>query len=583
MIKKINNLIIAATLLSSSVSADSRNFPSQRGMIDTLQTVASCFRVGYAPYEWKKEYCGWELDQAVAEAEQAITLNPGISIQEFREVMNRFFFSTKDYHVGVSFHSLAFSSLPFQVKRVDGRYFIVSIDRKKAPNFPFHVGDELLLFDGKEVEEEVLALKNSYCTDANFASDIAEAALLLTIRKGWKAHECPRGPISVSIKRKGENEAVSHQLVWSHYPEKVLAQPDSGEPYQFRASFSKRERKELPCRLSFFRKSHRVQRFDRPKERDFEDETPFDLGSYKSMLPKLGKVLWVADTDFFQAYLYENEKRKRIGFLRIPHYSAGENGETKEFKKLIEKFEEQSDALVIDQLNNPGGSDLFGYSLCSLLTGHSLVTPTESFRITPEDVEWAVSMIPELEEVEDDKDAQLLFGCFCHGPQAEIDGYPVSYDFVQLVLEYCRFVVKEWKEGRQLTRPFHFFGVDHINPHPEVHYSKPIVMLINELDFSMGDFEPAILQDNNVVTLMGTSTGGAGGYVSRASFPNLYGIDFFHYTGSFARRPNGDPIENLGVQPDYPYELTVNDLENHFEDYVKEINSLVSEKIQEGR
>ena len=73
-----------------------------------------------------------------------------------------------------------------------------------------------------------------------------------------------------------------------------------------------------------------------------------------------------------------------------------------------------------------------------------------------------------------------------------LDGYAVTYEVAQFFLEYARFIVSEWNAGRHLTKPYWIGGVDHINPNP-VHYSKPILLLINGLDFSGGDF---LLQGN---------------------------------------------------------------------------------------
>ena len=96
-------------------------------------------------------------------------------------------------------------------------------------------------------------------------------------------------------------------------------------------------------------------------------------------------------------------------------------------------------------------------------------------------------------------------------------------------------------------------------------------MLVNSLDFSCGDFFPAILQDNKRATILGTKTAGAGGYVLETSFLNLQGIAHFSYTGSIAFRLDGQPIENYGVTPDIVYNMTTYDLQNNYGQYTRTI------------
>jgi hypothetical protein len=224
--------------------------------------------------------------------------------------------------------------------------------------------------------------------------------------------------------------------------------------------------------------------------------------------------------------------------------------------------------MVIDQVNNPGGSVFYLYSLASMLATQPLVTPLHRMAIDQASAFSALNEIDELETIKNDDDAQKKL------PSQAI-GFPVTYEFAKFMLSYSKFIVSEWNAGHKLSNPYWIGGVDHINP-AKVHYSKPILLLINHLDFSGGDFFPTILQDNKRVTILGSQTAGAGGYVNDVELPNNVGINAFRVTQSIAVRQEGQPIENLGVKPDIAYEMTVEDFTQNFAPYVKAIQAAVA-------
>jgi C-terminal processing protease CtpA/Prc len=241
---------------------------------------------------------------------------------------------------------------------------------------------------------------------------------------------------------------------------------------------------------------------------------------------------------------------------------AGDD-EVKDFLSIVKRMEESTDAMVIDQVNNPGGSVFYLYSLVAMLTDKPMLTPKHRMIITQADVAGALETLKGLEKVANEEEAKKVLG-------ATLGGYPVSYQLSQFFKEYMQFIVEQWNQGVHLSSPF-YLGLDKIMPHPEGSYTKPILVLINEFDFSGGDFFPAILQDNHRATLLGVRTAGAGGYVNGVEFPNLLGVAGFSFTGSIAERVDLNPIENLGVTPDVKYPLTAEDMKNGFASYKKKI------------
>lgn len=103
-------------------------------------------------------------------------------------------------------------------------------------------------------------------------------------------------------------------------------------------------------------------------ERDGEEDDDEDrfIGAKKSFVPALGEAVWnVSEDNPFHAYIYLDSDGKRIGYVRIPHYGAGSHSAEK-FAEIIKTFEEQTDALIVDQVSNPGGNFFYMYALASI-------------------------------------------------------------------------------------------------------------------------------------------------------------------------------------------------------------------------
>jgi C-terminal processing protease CtpA/Prc len=253
--------------------------------------------------------------------------------------------------------------------------------------------------------------------------------------------------------------------------------------------------------------------------------------------------------------------------------------EPEEFKDIISRFQKQSEALVIDQLGNPGGIVLYMYAIASMLTDKPLALHAERETISQQDVYNAVMTLDSIKLMEPttDEEAQMLFGI------DSLLGYPVTLKLFHQIVAKSQFIIDEWNKGNHFTSLNYMMGISSIDPHPQVRYTKPILILVNELDVSCGDFFPAIMQDNKRATIFGSKTAGAGGYVLNASHHNMFGISTYTFTGSIAERLNQQPIENLGVTPDVSYTLTKEDLQNNYPSYIQAVNKTIEGMLPKRR
>jgi hypothetical protein len=522
----------------------------QKRMVRFVDTIADVYESMYAPALWKKQFANWTMAANVKIAKEKI-LAKELTLSEYHKVVNALILSMKDYHVSVSFFATESASLPFTIRGVNGKYFFVYIDRDKLPKaeFPFELGDELIALNGETVDSIVKSIKATLGGNTD-VTDQALAEMYVTSRRASRALSVPKGPVTLTIKTKSAE--VEHQLIWEYKDELINNKNTKDNDIA-----SKFDSLQMTSQVA-------LELMNEAKA-----ENNFALGSRSSYLPALGTKIWSSDKEnHFDAYIYLNDAKELIGYIRIPKYGAGE-AESKKFMEIMKKFSKTTDKLVIDQLNNPGGSVFYLYSLVSMLTDKAMFTPKHYMAINQEMIADDLKTLNSLEKIKNLEELKKEMG------GETIGGYPVTMTFLSFMKAYYQFKIDEWKDGKTLTSPYHLYGVDKINPHPEVQYTKPILLLVNELDFSGGDFFPSIMQDNKRATIMGVRTAGAGGYVIGVEVPNQLGIGGFRYTGSLADRIDNTPIENLGVTPEIEYNLTEKDFKENFKPFADAINEQV--------
>ena len=547
----------------------------QQRMIQDLEFVSSVLENNYALAQWKQEKFGWSLQTSLADAKEALIGLSNPSVKQFQRLVKSFLKSTRDYHVEVVFYSTEMARLPFNVEKIGEKYFISTIDPDKSSALSFAVGDELLQFNGFPIEDVVQQFLQAGNHGGKEESDRALAQTFLTERHAFYGHEVPQGKVSLCTRTHGSSTDTMHELEWECYPEYVAEPPSIKETWKSALKDAFMEPAARLSGCSYFQKVSMLPGFERMV--DAGEEVPTSLGNKTSFLPPLGLKKWEADAgSAFQAYIFEH-KGRNIGFLRIPTYYVEDSDQAvAQFAKIIQRMQRQTDCLIIDQMSNPGGNLLYLYALVSMLSDKPLGVPKHRIALTQEDLYFAFTDGVEIAAVKTDKEAQELLG-------PTLQGIPVNRALAQGIVQHLQFLVDEWEAGRELTEPTYLLGIGPIAPYPDVRYTKPLLVLINRLDFSGGDFFAAILQDNKRALLMGTPTAGAGGYVKKVTFPNLNGIAYFSYTVSMAERMDNQPIENLGITPDIYCEVTENDLHSNYQEFSQAVLNVVDTLCEESK
>lgn len=564
-------------LLSLFLPALLAAFPTQEKakdqMISDLEFFRATFQSQYAPMEWKATFGDWDLDQEINKAQQQVRNHPSMTVKDYQRILKNFFGSMGDYHVNISFISTESSYLPIRFKEANGKFFVTGIEShliKDRTAKSIAVGDEIITIDGKPAVDVINDFLNEEYNGGITRTDRATGVLYFPMRMGALGQKSPQGSLLFGVRQQLTKQVKALKIEWLYKKEEVanIIPPASAK--------SARKQQAKPAKqesaFAFLNGSMMAPQYAVMKKSPYKLGSDM-IGSRESFLPDLGAKTWEtnADTCPFYAYTFTLSSGERIGYVRIGHYDSS-TYEANQFREIIRKLNANTDALIVDQLNNPGGSVFYMYALASMLTDKPLDVPLHRIALTQNEVIDAIESLDTFQNLKSDSQAQSILG-------TDLDGFPVTVSLAKGFRDYLNFEVDEWNKGHLLTDPVALFGLKTIKPDPSAKYTKPLLVLINELDFSCGDFLPAILQDNKRGVLMGARTGGAGGYILSAKHPNLFGIESFTYTGSLAERVDHNPIENLGVHPDVYYDISENDLQNRYVDYAEAIRTQIKKML----
>jgi hypothetical protein len=554
---------------------------SPEELTQITRNINTVFKGYYAPKQWKENTFGWNLETRISSVAAAAEQG---NLEDFHRSLKDLFLSTRDYHTAIRFAVNSRSTLPISIKYLEGNFYLAYVAPYLANTFPLKPGDKITHINEQEIKELAWSLIGRIENPS--LTDWALAARKLTRRSGAAGDKIETG--SAIIKGDRAEKNVIAQIVWN-VSENLNSNSLSINAKQ-RGQFMKR----LPRTLSNHQKIVLENTYKHIHDRSFkvpfvdftslsssEDaKDPNALGKKESFLPPLGdRVIWSTEaSNPWSAYIYINADNKLIGVIRIPNYVPDETVGTPlhyatQFGEILAKMNEMTDLLVIDQLNNPGGSVFYLYTLASMLTDVPLQTPRHRFTIDSRDVWEAKEFLKQV-------DALIELASQANGSVGEVEAYPIDVQFLQHMKSYYQFIVEQWNAGKTLTDPYFLFGVDYIQPHPKYRYLKKIVLLTNEFDFSGGDFFPAIIQDNGRAPIVGTTTAGAGGYVLSNTDRNRAGLVMYSYTGSIAFRKDGNPLENLGVSPDIEYPFAPEDLALDYLIYRKLIEMVIHEMLK---
>jgi len=274
-----------------------------------------------------------------------------------------------------------------------------------------------------------------------------------------------------------------------------------------------------------------------PVTEDAASKTSFD--NLKENRAILKNATYIAGSNTFPAYIAPRDllddkgnktgKKKLIGYLYIDTFSPSGDDKTvlAEVKSTLLSFQNMGvKDIIIDTMNNGGGSLVLGMKIAQALTNKAIAMPKMQVRLSDT---WLDQY--ESETIHPDSDAE-----------------GESY---RRILQTLKDEQKA-NPNQRLSTPLDASAIlapFEIQPNEDLDAPFHVVLLVNEMCASMCDIFAGILKDNNLATLVGTNTMGAGGnVVNHTQAPNSH-IDV-RQTESLILRADGTYLENSGVKPD---------------------------------
>lgn len=532
-----------STIAFSSRTSLAREFTTEEKLSD-LNQLATIMRAGYGPLFYKKER-GLDLDGILANYSEKAKAT--VNNVDFYYLINQFTAEFQDSHLNASVPTGQSASLPFSTDLINGHVLIDDINRAilNESQFSFQKGDEIIEFDEKPITQVLNELARYTGTGYTLTSK-RFAAISLTARSGTR-FPVPTGEVKLKIRRGTSNHIEKTKLTWS------------SKGMQLDEAIRK---KSLISRPGDFSTNYRVLSIndlwqDIDETRSWNSNTYRCSGTSRIAIP--ADAIMIMDTPFV-AY-YHPTKKGNIGYLRIPHYAPKNDKYEDDFRLRFAQYEyavsileKNTVGLIIDQDHNCGGSLEWLNDFMSLFMTSTFKEAQFQLLASKDQL---IDLMRWLKEVNDNT-------------------------LEHLGVENVAKIVKDaWESGDRMTSKISFSGFETREPNA-THYTKPIVMLVDELSGSGGDMFPAMMKGHGRVKLLGTRTMGAGGHSIEIA-PLSYSQINVRMTKSLFFRPDGVAVENNGTAPDYPYTPTRDDLLYEFKEYqafyVSKLLDLIGKQI----
>jgi len=506
--------------------------------ISDFQALASVYAKRYAAYDWKVATTSVDLlDIGTWLGQVQATTND----LDFYEVMIDYLAALDDAHSYFISPANFSANLNFTVDLYDGNLLVDSINTARLPTatFGFKTGYQLVSIDGQDAPTLLNGLLK-YAIAGNPRSTRRLAATLLTSRPQSRMPHAPSVPdVSRVVFQRPDGGRETYQIPWTKSGLAMTSVGTFKSPFPLADATTSGEAP-MDDSADYMQTLRRLWNGKLPDNAVLGSGslTPIFAASMPSgFVQRLGRF---ASDPFYSGVFTANGKN--IGFIRIPSFSPiSTTTAIGAFQNEIAYLQENTDALVVDVMRNPGGDVSYLNTLLSYLMPSRWTSIGYELRATSE---WVAAI-----------SSALTLARAQGAPQSTIAGLQSIADAI--------LTANQQLAGRTAAVPLDGVTIDR-DPAKDskgnvIAYTKPIMVLVDEITGSAGDAFAATVQDNARGPLFGWRTMGAGGASVETwlagSFSQGFAIvpeSLMHRPGSIAT-PDFPPtpyIENVGVRPD---------------------------------
>jgi hypothetical protein len=522
--------------------------------VSDFTQLAATYAKNYAPYEWKVLTQNFDLYKVKKWIDRVKASKDDL---EFMDICVEYVASLNDAHDSVQFQSDFTADLGFAVDLYDGVYLIDYINRSqlRTTAYPFAIGDELVSIDGVATEKWVQA-NAKYAIAANARSTARFTADMITYRPQAYIPGAVNLPdrATVVVKRQSGTEET-YNIPWAKSGTPLYAVgPVPGlnfnEARKARREVVRRAVEEtetsepemdIPLKPTPLPALSRLRLPDskvRPGMKEILklESVPPVFAFPTGFTQRLGR----SGFDYFSSGVYTTGGLK-VGYIRVPTFQpSSSSAALNQFVTEIAYMQANTDGLIVDVMRNLGGDGCYAEQMLSYIMPQKFRTIGYEIRAT---AYWVNAISGELAYLEDiGADAWMI-----RTLQALLDGIQQAYTE---------------NRGRTGPIPICDWSLD-IDPAVDrsgkvIAYSKPIMMVTDEISVSAAEMFAAVFQDNERGIVYGMRTMGGGGNVAEFE-GTTFSEAYVTVTQSLMNRKNpivtsdfpaAPYVENIGVRPD---------------------------------